>query len=62
MATSQKVYQMLGNESLWEVAVRCHELFQQAEILREALASIAPQDIPGTCALCSVGSVRTLAF
>jgi hypothetical protein len=24
MITSQKVYAMLGNESLWEVALRCH--------------------------------------
>jgi hypothetical protein len=26
MNTAQKVYTMLGNESLWDVAARCHEL------------------------------------
>lgn len=32
MITTQKVYAMLGSESLWEIAVRCQELFRQAEI------------------------------
>lgn len=32
MITSQKVYAMLGNESLWEVALRCERVFQQSDI------------------------------
>ena len=49
MATTQKVYAMLGNESLWEIAVRCHELFQQAEI---------PHSICGGVAVCLHGYQR----
>ncbi|MCC7338070.1 MAG: hypothetical protein IT422_23515 [Pirellulaceae bacterium] len=30
MTTTQKVYVMLGNESLWEVAAHCHEVLSQA--------------------------------
>jgi len=40
---------MLGNESLWEIAVRCHELFQQAEI---------PYSICGGVAVCLHGYQR----
>jgi hypothetical protein len=32
MNTAQKVYAMLGNESLWDVAARCHELLTDAGI------------------------------
>ena len=40
---------MLGNESLWEIAVRCHELFQQADI---------PHSICGGVAVCLHGYQR----
>ena len=49
MITTQKVYSMLGNESLREIAVRCHELFQQAEI---------PHSICGGVAVCLHGYQR----
>ncbi len=49
MVTSQKAYTMLGNESLWEIAVRCHELFQEAEI---------PHSICGGVAVCLQGYQR----
>ena len=32
MVTAQKVYRMLGNESLWNVAERCHALLSAKEI------------------------------
>lgn len=32
MNTAQKVYAMLGNESLWDVAARCHQLLTDAGI------------------------------
>jgi hypothetical protein len=32
MNTAQKVYTMLGNESLWDVAARCHELLSNAGV------------------------------
>ena len=32
MNTAQKVYTMLGNESLWGVAARCHGLLTEADI------------------------------
>jgi len=32
---------MLGNESLWETAVQCHELFQQAEIAYSICGGVA---------------------
>jgi hypothetical protein len=32
MNTAQKVYTMLGNASLWDVAARCHRLLTDAEI------------------------------
>lgn len=40
---------MLGNESLWEVAVECHQLFQQAQI---------PHSICGGVAVCLHGYQR----
>ncbi len=32
---------MLGNESLWEIAVRCHELLQQAQISHSICGGVA---------------------
>ena len=49
MVTAQKAYMMLGNESLWEIAVRCHELFQAYEI---------PHSICGGVAVCLHGYQR----
>jgi len=49
MIAAQKVYEMLGNESLWEIAVRCHELFVRAEI---------PHSICGGVAVCLHGYQR----
>jgi len=49
MATAQKVYRMLGNESLWNLAVKCHALFSAAEI---------PYSICGGLAVCLHGYQR----
>jgi len=48
MAT-QKVYAMLGNESLWETTLRCRDLFQQANL---------PHSICGGVAVCLHGYQR----
>ncbi len=49
MITAQKVYQMLGNESLWNVAERCHVLLSTATI---------PYSICGGVAVCLHGYQR----
>jgi hypothetical protein len=49
MLTAKKVYEMLGNESLWEVAARCNELLTAAEI---------PYSICGGVAVCLHGYQR----
>ena len=49
MVTAQKVYRMLGNESLWHVAERCHALLSAAEI---------PYSICGGVAVCLHGYQR----
>lgn len=49
MITAQKVYQMLGNESLWNVAERCDALLSAAEI---------PYSICGGVAVCLHGYQR----
>jgi len=49
MITAQKVYQMLGNESLWSVAERCHALLSAAKI---------PYSICGGVAVCLHGYQR----
>ena len=49
MITSAKVYAMLGNESLWEIALRCHQIFQQSSI---------PHSIYGGVAVCLHGYQR----
>ncbi|SRR6056297_2738752 len=52
MKTAQKVYAMLGNESLWDVATRCHELLSDAGI---------PYSICGGVAVCLHGYQRNTA-
>lgn len=47
--TAQTVYALLGNESLWDVAARCHELLREAEI---------PHAIHGGVAVCLHGYQR----
>ncbi|MEM9369009.1 MAG: hypothetical protein AAGD07_23720 [Planctomycetota bacterium] len=49
MAAAEKVYEMLGNESLWSVAQRCSELFNNAGI---------PYGICGGVAVCLHGYQR----
>ena len=49
MITTQKAYAMLGNASLWENAIRCHELFRQVDI---------PYSICGGVAVCLHGYQR----
>ncbi|TWT80502.1 hypothetical protein CA13_19210 [Planctomycetes bacterium CA13] len=41
MNTAQKVYMMLGNESLWDVAARCHELLTEAGIAYSVCGGVA---------------------
>ena len=41
MITTQRVYAMLGNESLWEVALHCHELFQRSNIAHSICGGVA---------------------
>jgi hypothetical protein len=52
MITTQKIYAMLGNESLWEIALRCHQLFKQSNI---------PHSICGGVAVCLQGYQRNTA-
>lgn len=49
MITTKRVYSMLGNESLWEIALRCHRLFNDAGI---------PHSICGGVAVCLHGYQR----
>ncbi len=50
MNSAQKVYQMLGNESIWDVAARCHDLLSSAEI---------PYSVCGGVAVCLHGYQRS---
>jgi len=43
MFTAQKVYQMLGNESLWNVAERCDALLTASKIPYSICGSFATQ-------------------
>ena len=49
MITTQKVYTMLGNESLWEIALRCHQIFEHFGI---------PHSVCGGVAVCLHGYQR----
>jgi hypothetical protein len=49
MFTTEKVYAMLGNGSLWEIALRCHRIFKQVSI---------PHSICGGVAVCLHGYQR----
>ncbi len=41
MTTTQKVYAMLGNESLWDVAAHCHEVLSQANFAHSICGGVA---------------------
>jgi hypothetical protein len=41
MNTAQKIYTMLGNQSLWDVAARCHDLLTEAEIAYSVCGGVA---------------------
>jgi hypothetical protein len=41
MNTAQQVYKMLGNESLWAVAARCHDLLTEAGIAYSVCGGVA---------------------
>lgn len=41
MPTAQRVYAMLENESLWDTAVRCHELLAAANIPHAVVGGVA---------------------
>lgn len=41
ITAAAKVYAVLGNESLWEIAVRCHDLFQQSKIDHSICGGVA---------------------
>jgi hypothetical protein len=41
MTTTKRTYEMLGNESLWEVATICKELFQKAGIDHSICGGVA---------------------
>ncbi len=49
MNTAQKTYQMLGNQSIWDVAAQCHDLLAMAKI---------PYSICGGVAVCLHGYQR----
>lgn len=49
MVLAQQVYTMLGNQSLWEIAVRCHRMLQDAQV---------PHSICGGVAVCLHGYQR----
>lgn len=49
MPTAQRVYEMLGNENLWEAAAKCHELLKELRI---------PHAICGGVAVCLHGYQR----
>ena len=49
MVTAARIYQMLGNESLWQVAQRCDKLFREARI---------PYGVCGGVAVCLHGYQR----
>src|SRR5215813_12990199 len=49
MVSAQQAYQMLGNESLWDVASQCHAILEQAGI---------PHAIVGGVAVCLHGYRR----
>lgn len=41
MPTAQRVYTMLANETLWDTAVRCHEVLEAAKIPHAVIGGIA---------------------
>ncbi len=49
IGNAEKAYQMLGNENLWSVALRCHQLLKEAGV---------PHSIAGGVAVCLHGYQR----
>jgi hypothetical protein len=41
MISAAKAYRMLGNETLWDVAMQCHTLLEQAKIAHAVLGGVA---------------------
>jgi hypothetical protein len=41
MSTAQQVYAMLANETLWDTAVRCHEVLAAAKVPHAVIGGIA---------------------
>jgi len=41
MTTTQRLYQLLENETLWEVASRCHQLFQRSNVDHSICGGVA---------------------
>jgi hypothetical protein len=41
MFTAQKVYRMLGNETLWQAAKQCHEILAAAEVPHAVMGGVA---------------------
>ena len=41
MITTQRIYAMLGNESLWEVVAHCHDLLGRANIAHSICGGVA---------------------
>jgi hypothetical protein len=41
MNTAQRIYTMLGNQSLWDVAARCHDLLTEAGIAYSVCGGVA---------------------
>ena len=41
MITTQMIYEILGNEFLWEVASHCQELFQLSNIAHSICGGVA---------------------
>lgn len=41
MATAARVYAMLGNETLWQTALRCHAALREADIAHAVIGGVA---------------------
>ena len=41
MVTTERVFTLLANESLWEIAIHCHRIFEQASISHSVCGGVA---------------------
>ena len=41
MTTAQRIYTLLGNESLWDIASHCHSLFQKSNVAHSICGGVA---------------------